>query len=66
MIALIEKGVSGKEMRLMARANRQMLAVCRQLEASTVNAFLKQALPAGSDALSHLLPFAAAVCFLSS
>lgn len=66
MITSIEKGVAGKEMRLMARANRQMLAVRRQLKASTVNAFLKHALPAGSDALSRLLPFAAAVWPLNS
>lgn len=63
VITSIEKGVSSKEMRLMARANRQMLAVRRQLKASTVNAFLKHALPAGSEALSRLSPFVAAVCF---
>ena len=61
MITSIEKGVSNKEMRLMARANRQMLAVRRQLKASTVNAFLKHALPAGSEALSRLSPYVAAV-----
>lgn len=64
MIASIEKGVSNKEMRLMARANRQMLLVRRQLKASTVNAFLKHALPAGSEALSRLSPFVSAVCSL--
>ena len=65
VVASIEKGVTTKEMRLMARANRQMLLVRRQLKASTVNAFLKHALPAGSDALARLLPFAAAVCTLN-
>jgi len=64
VITSIEKGVTSKEMRLMARANRQMLAIRRQLKASTVNAFLKLTLPAGSDALARLLPFAAAVCTL--
>lgn len=48
----------------MARANRQMLLVRRQLKASTVGAFLKLALPAGSEALSRLSPFVAAVCTL--
>lgn len=52
-------------MRLMARANRQMLAVRRQLKPSTVNAFLKNTLPAGSDALARLLPFLAAVCMFN-
>jgi 26S proteasome regulatory subunit N3 len=61
VVSSIEKGVTSKEMRLMARANRQMLAVRRRLKAPTVNAFLKHALPAGSDALARLLPFAAAV-----
>lgn len=45
----------------MARAIRQLLAVRRSLKASTVNAFLKHALPSGSEALSRLLPFAAKV-----
>lgn len=61
MITSIEKGVTGKEMRLMARAYRQKLAVRRQLKASTVNAFVKHALPAGSVTLARLLPLAAAV-----
>jgi hypothetical protein len=65
VVSSIEKGVTSKEMRLMARANRQMLAVRRRLKAPTVNAFLKHALPAGSDALARLLPFAAAVCTLN-
>lgn len=65
VVTSIEKGVASKEMRLMARANRQMLVVRRQLKASTVNAFLKHALPAGSEALSRLLPFVAVVCSLN-
>lgn len=62
MVTAIEKGVASKEMRLMARANRLMLLVRRQLTASIVNTFLHHALPAGSDALARLLPFAAVVC----
>lgn len=46
---------------LMARAIRQMQAVRRSLKASTINAFLKHALPSGSEALSRLLPFVAKV-----
>ncbi len=60
-IALIEKGVAKKEMRLMARAIRQMLAVRRRLKASTVSSFLNYALPSGSEALSRLLGFVAKV-----
>ena len=61
VITSIEKGVASKEMRLMARAIRQLQAVRRSLKASTINAFLKHALPSGSEALSRLLPFVAKV-----
>lgn len=43
----------------MARAIRQMQAVRRKLKASTVNSFLKYALP--SEALSRLSPYVAKV-----
>lgn len=61
VITSIEKGVASKEMRLMARAIRQLQAVRRSLKAPTINAFLKHALPSGSEALSRLLPFVAKV-----
>ncbi|CAK9215728.1 unnamed protein product [Sphagnum troendelagicum] len=59
IITLIEKGVSKKEMRLMARAIRQMLAVRHRLKAYTVSSFLKHALPTSSEAVSRLLSFVA-------
>jgi hypothetical protein len=61
IITLIEKGVTKKEMRLMACAIRQMLAVRHRLKASTVSSFLKHALPTSSEALSRLLSFVAKV-----
>jgi len=61
IITLIEKGVTKKEMRLMAHAIRQMLAVQHRLKASTVSSFLKHALPTSSEALSRLLSFVAKV-----
>jgi len=61
IITLIEKAVTKKEMRLMARAIRQILAVRHRLKASTVSSFLKHALPTSSEALSRLLSFVAKV-----
>jgi 26S proteasome regulatory subunit N3 len=61
VIPSIEKGVASKEMRLMARAIRQMLAVRRSLKSSTVAGFLKHALPPGSESLSRLSPYVATV-----
>ncbi|CAM6120932.1 unnamed protein product [Calypogeia fissa] len=49
LVALIEKGVATKEMRLMVHVMRHTMAIRRQLTASTLTTFLLSALHMGSD-----------------
>ncbi|KAL2641872.1 hypothetical protein R1flu_009459 [Riccia fluitans] len=57
LIALIEKGVATKEMRLMVRVMRHTMTIRRQLNAPSLISFLQQSLPAGSEPLSRLIPY---------
>eukprot|EP00249_Psilotum_nudum_P008219 c21127_g1_i2 orf=200-1588(+) len=55
--SLVERGVASKELRLIVRAIRHMMALRRKLKASVLAAFLKHVLPTGSDALARLMPY---------
>eukprot|EP00897_Mesotaenium_endlicherianum_P004312 jgi/Mesen1/3909/ME000208S02918 len=57
---LVERAVVQKEMRLMSRAVRQLLAVRKKLKADVVTAFLKQVLQGGSEVQTSLLSYVTA------